>query len=200
MFSLIDKKPVILRSIEAFEEADGIDEIVVIANIENIQKIFNKTRHFHKVKAILTGGKDRRHSVLNGLSAISDRDGIIAVHDGARPLVTPRLINAVIAAAKEYGAAVPAVRIRDTVKESDGERITATLDREKLYAAQTPQAFDLELYRKAAKLDINATDDCMLIESLGVAARMVEGEYSNIKITVPTDLIIAEALIKNGVN
>jgi len=200
MFSLILNKPIILHTLEAFEKAENVNGIIVVARPDCVDKISELCKGVSKLRAVVSGGRDRRRSILNGLSAITDADGIIAVHDGARPLVTPRLINAVIAAAKEYGAAIPAAKIRDTVKESDGERVLATLDRERLYAAQTPQAFGLSLYREAAKFDIDATDDGMLIEKLGVQARLVEGDYSNIKITCPLDLIIAEALIKNGVN
>lgn len=202
MFSLLFNKPVILYSLEAFQKAESIDGIIVAARPENVDKIKElcAKNGVSKLKAVVSGGGDRRRTVYNGLCAITDKEGFIAVHDGARPLITPRLINAVMAAAAEYGAAVPAVKARDTVKEADGEWIRATLDRERLYEAQTPQAFDLPLYRRAAALDAKVTDDGMLVEKLGVKTRLVEGDYANIKITSPGDLIIAEALIKNGVN
>jgi len=194
-------KPVILYSIEAFREA-GVRNITVVAGKDNFESISSFASKADNVRVrVVIGGSTRGESALRGVNAIKQSSGIVAVHDGARPLVTPRLIKEVTAAAEEFGAAIAAVKIRDTVKRVADSFIAATLDRETLYSAQTPQAFDLRLYREAANSVSDfgqLTDDSMLFEKIGVKVRVVPGDYSNIKITSPEDMIIAEGLLKSG--
>jgi len=194
-------KPVILYSIEAFRNA-GVCDIIITAGENNHESISSLTAGIAGVRArVVIGGSTRGESALRGINAVSQSFGIAAVHDGARPLVTPRLIKEVTAAAEKFGAAIAAVKIRDTVKKEAGGFVAATLDRETLYSAQTPQAFDLRLYREAAASVSDfgqLTDDSMLFEKIGVKVRVVPGDYSNIKITSPEDMIIAEGLLKSG--
>jgi len=186
-------KPVILRTLDAFKKASGICEIIIVAKRESFAEIAALCEGV----TVITGGNSRGESVLNGINAINAADGIVAVHDAARPLVKPELIDRVIAAAAEYGAAVAAVKIRDTVKEVNDGFIAATYDREKLYAAQTPQAFDLRLYREAAAKGVDVTDDSTLFERIGVKVKIIGGDYGNIKITSPEDLAVAKELVRN---
>jgi len=200
LFALINAKPVLLYSLEAFQAAKSIDSIIVVTRPENIEKV--RGFAIPKLVGIVAGGADRAQSVLNGLGAINRDDNagaIVAVHDAARPLVTPVLIDEAVAAAKQYKAAIPAVPVRDTVKTAVDGFIVSTPERQCLFSAQTPQAFDLELYRAAAEnvalIDTTITDDSMLVERLGVKVKILQGSYSNIKITTPEDLLIAEALV-----
>jgi 2-C-methyl-D-erythritol 4-phosphate cytidylyltransferase len=198
IFAPLLGKPVLLYSLSAFQEAKSADGIIVVSRPENADKIAALCREnkIDKFKAVVTGGESRALSVLNAVSTIGEEDGVIAVHDGARPLVTPALIDAVIAAAKEFKAAVLAVPARDTVKEAAGGFITGTPDRGRMFLAQTPQAFDLRLYREAAKTaPPDAADDGVVVESSGARVKIVAGDYRNIKITAKEDLTAAEALL-----
>jgi len=200
LFAEINGKLVLLYSLEAFQAADSVDEIIVVCS-DNSQ-IFRRVRrlceNIPKVIDIVPGGSVRAQSVRNGLNAIKYTDGIVAIHDGARPLVTPKLIDEVVAVAREFRAAIPAVAVKDTVKIMQYGFVESTPDRSSLYAAQTPQVFDLKLYREAgATLDV--TDDSMLVEKMGVKVRIVDGDERNIKITTPEDLKIAGVLL-NGIN
>jgi len=197
IFTQLCGKPVLLYSLKAFQKAESIDEIIVVANPEKHEQVRElcKNNNLTKVNSVIAGGGDRSESVRNGLEAITNQKGIVAIHDGARPLVTVELINEVIKAAKIYKAAIPVVAVRDTIKEADGGFITSTPDRSKLYQAQTPQAFDLELYRKACNSCLSATDDSSLIEQLDIKVKIVDGDYKNIKITTPEDLITAKGFL-----
>jgi 2-C-methyl-D-erythritol 4-phosphate cytidylyltransferase len=151
----------------------------------------------------VAGGATRRESVRLGLEAIAPGAAYVAVHDVARPLVTTALIDRVLAAARTHGAAIPALPIRDSVKEVDGERIIRSLPRERLRGAQTPQIFSRAILLRAhAQTQTgespDATDDAALVEALGFAVAVVAGESSNLKITEPSDLIVARALIQSG--
>jgi 2-C-methyl-D-erythritol 4-phosphate cytidylyltransferase len=189
-------KAVLSYSLEAFQKAGSVDEIVVVAQKEQIDKVCGLCKDIPKVIGVVAGGADRAASVLKGLERITAADGIVVIHDGARPLAVPALIDRVVSAAKEYRAAIPAVLVKDTVKEVKNGFVRSTPDRKSLYSAQTPQAFDLRLYREAAgKPGGDITDDSMLVERLGIEVRIVEGSYLNIKITTPEDLLTAQALL-----
>jgi 2-C-methyl-D-erythritol 4-phosphate cytidylyltransferase/2-C-methyl-D-erythritol 2,4-cyclodiphosphate synthase len=143
------------------------------------------------------GGATRRESVQNALNKIKDLDSIALIHDGARPLVSEKLIKNLIDAAKEFGAAVPSLKITDTVKRSfDGEYIDSTVDRDKLYTVQTPQAFRTDWLKKAySRFLDNTTDDAALMEKLGKKVKIVRGEKENIKITYKEDIAMAEKFV-----
>lgn len=186
-------KAVLARSIEAFCAAGCFDKIAVVATEEN----------FKEVSALFPGlmhavpGESRIVSLQNGLKVLGEAD-LIAVHDGARPLVNPERIKACLAAAKECRAAVLCVPVKDTVKQVKDGFVEKTLDRGVLWAAQTPQCYEgatLKLALEKYGSFKDATDESQLVEKLGVKVRAVPSGYENIKITTPEDLIIAEALL-----
>ncbi|HTM01273.1 MAG TPA: 2-C-methyl-D-erythritol 4-phosphate cytidylyltransferase [Candidatus Omnitrophota bacterium] len=149
----------------------------------------------------LAGGATRQESVRLGLESLDPRASYVAVHDVARPLATAALIERVFAAAREHGAAIPALPIRDTVKEVEGDHVTRSVPREKLVGAQTPQIFSRAILARAhaqERTTPDATDDAALVEALGLPVHVVAGEPSNLKITEPTDLIVALALLRSG--
>lgn len=199
--------PVIAHSIKAFSECDLIDEIVVVTRKSDIIMINEVISEYDlkKVKSVIIGGETRQISVLNGVEETSENADFIAIHDGARPLVTEKVIIDTLTCAFDCGAATTGVKVIDTIKCVDNdERIISTPDRTALRAVQTPQIFDKKLYLNAVKNVANSkdfTDDCKLIEAYGKSVKIVDGDYENIKITTPNDIVVAEAyLLKRGVN
>lgn len=186
-------KAVLCRSIEAFKAVKSIDKIVVVSTGEN----FAQVSAYYKGLMHALPGESRIGSLLNGLKVLSQAD-LIAVHDGARPLVAPKDIENCLKAAKEYKAAVLCVPLKDTVKVVKDGFVENTLDRNTLWAAQTPQCYQgrvlLEAMEKFGSYK-NATDESQLVEKLGIKVRVVLSSYENLKITTPEDLIIAEALL-----
>ena len=196
-FLEINGKPVIVHTIERFQAAPSVDSIVLVLAADHTLN----TSEFSKVSKVIAGGSTRAESVRNGLDAVEDAN-IVAVHDGARPFVTVDEIERIIAKARETGAACLVARVTDTIKSVRGDEIADTLDRTKLRRALTPQAFKIEVLRKAFEIeDLNesVTDECYLVEKLGHPIAIVEGSPRNIKITHPEDLILAEALLNAGV-
>ena len=190
-FLEINGKPVIVHTIERFQSAPSVDSIVLV-----MTAAFDISP-YPKVSKVVAGGSTRAESVRNGLDAVGDAD-IVAVHDGARPLVTADEIERTIAKAKETGAACLVAPVTDTIKSIRGDKITDTLDRGKLRRALTPQAFKTDVLRKAFEgVDLNesVTDECYLVEKLGHLIAIVEGSPRNIKITHPEDLVLAAALL-----
>lgn len=195
--------PVIGHSLLALENSLCVDEVVVVSRGEDILAIGDlcKGMGFSKVSKIVKGGEDRVSSTLIGLGEISPQARIAGIHDGARPCVTPELIDRVLLEAASCGAAVPGDPAADTLKEVSADGCVAgTLKRENIVAVQTPQAFEATLIRgaltKARHEGWKITDDCSAVERLGMKVRVVPGERANIKITVPGDLILAEAILK----
>jgi len=195
-------RPILLRSIEKFDLCGGIDSIVVVvseASVEQTRSIV-EAAEFVKPVEIVVGGATRAGSTANGLSTIKDNDGIVLVHDAARPLVNINDIQRVIDAAKEFGAACLASPVADTIKRvADGE-IEETIDRTSLMSAQTPQGFAVEILRRAfasAGDFENATDECSLVESVGGKVKIVAATSPNMKITTQEDLRLAEAILGN---
>jgi len=189
-------EPVLVRTIEAFENSAAIDEIVLTTRGEKIGalKELVSSRGFHKVRAVVAGGETRTQSVQNGAAAVSEKTEILCVHDGARPFVTPALIARVIEGAVCCGAATAAVRAKNTIKSADADGfVTATPPRDMLWEIQTPQCFSLSLYREAIKACPGEyTDDCGPIEACGRPVLLVEGEGRNIKLTTPEDMLTAQ--------
>lgn len=191
--------PVLARSLLAFERHPRIAQIVAVCREEDRADLQKLIRQYEitKLTDIAVGGDTRAASVQNGLALC--REELVAIHDGARPLVSAPVIERVLDAAELYGAAACAVPVKDTVKETDpGGKILSTPDRSSLRLVQTPQAFDLQLYRRAAE-DLGGaiaglTDDCAVLEADGHDVYLVEGDYRNIKITTPEDIAVAEAL------
>ena len=193
-------EPMIARTVRAFQECDAISEIVVVTREDLIVPIGKLTREMPKVTAVVAGGKSRQESVHLGLNALSDKVKLAAIHDGARPFVTWQLIDWVVRAANSYGAAAPAVPVKDTIKEVQGFIVKNTPDRASLRAVQTPQVFDFDILRAALKKarddGAEVTDDCSAVERMGMSVKIVEGDERNIKITTPLDLKIGELLLE----
>lgn len=193
-------EPMIVRTVRAFQETDAIREIVVVTREDLILPITDLCAGMDKVKAVVVGGGSRQESVWLGLNALSKGIELAAIQDGARPLVTPALIDRTVRAAHSYGAAAPAVPVKDTVKVERSGLIESTPDRSALRAVQTPQVFDFDLLRgalqKAAADKAAVTDDCSAVERLGMKIRLIEGDERNLKVTTPLDLKIAELLLE----
>lgn len=207
LFAPLGGIPVLAYSMLAFQKADCVANIVVTCKEENIRTVEELAEEYKitKLSAVTRGGESRTESVLYGIAAVAaeNETDIIAVHDGARPFITAEKITELIKAASKTGAAILAVPVKDTVKSVKDNIIEGTPERKTLLLAQTPQAFDLKLYRRAVNDaavksfdNINsATDDSSLLEIMGEQVTVVEGDYGNIKITTPEDLQIAEALL-----
>lgn len=195
-FLEIGGKPVIVHTLERFQASPSVDQIVLVLAGDQIERF---DRHcVPKINSIVSGGATRAQSVLNGLNAVDAETSIIAVHDGARPLVTVEEIERTIERAKHTGAACLVAAVTDTIKTVVGGQISATLDRAKLRRAFTPQVFSADLLRRAfddTDLGESVTDECFLVERLGHPIAVVEGSSRNIKITYPEDLAFAEALL-----
>ena len=193
--------PVLQRSVKAFQDCDAIREIVVVTREDMMVQVMGLCKDYDKVKAVVAGGADRPESVTAGLNALSNRVKLAAIHDGARPLITWEVIDRTVRAANSYGAAAPAIPVKDTIKEANGGMAIHTPDRSALRAVQTPQVFDFDLLRGAlnqAKKDgLSITDDCSAVEHLGMKIKLVEGDERNIKITTPLDLKIAEVFLED---
>lgn len=200
-FLLIDGVPVLVRTLLAFSDCELIDEIIVAAREEDIPKMFAMLRDYEiqKVTDIVKGGSTRQESVLNAVKRSAPESEFLAIHDGARPLVTEKIIEDTVKTAFETGAAATGVRVKDTIKIVNSQNvITQTPDRNFLWAVHTPQVFDKSMYLSAVSSVPNCsafTDDCKLIEEYGAGVSMVEGSYENIKITTPEDVDIAQAII-----
>ena len=196
----IQGEPMILRTVRNFQNCDAISEIVIVTRADLIVPITNLCKEMGKVTAVVAGGKSRQESVHLGLNALSDKVKLAAIHDGARPLITWQVIDRVVRAANTYGAAAPAVPVKDTIKVVEGFVVKNTPDRATLRAVQTPQVFDFDLLRgalKKAELDgAQVTDDCSAVERMGMSVKIVEGDERNIKVTTPMDLKIAELLLE----
>lgn len=196
----INGEPMICHTVRAFQVCDAIKEIVIVTREDLIVPIHDLCRQFSKVKAVVAGGKSRQESVGLGLNALSEKTKLAAIHDGARPLVSWQLIDLTVRMAHNYGAAAPAVPVKDTIKVVEGGLAKETPDRSKLRAVQTPQVFDFDLIRgalKKAKLDgAELTDDCSAIERMNMTVRILDGEETNIKVTTPMDLKLAELLLE----
>ncbi len=194
--------PVLMRTLQAVDQAQLVDEIIVAAQQEMLETVAELC-HFaalHKPVRVVVGGATRTESVLAAALESDKRTAFLAVHDGARPLVRPEDFDAVIRYAFRTNAAAPAVPVTDTVKIANGEGlVTSTPDRSTLFAVQTPQVFQADLLKAAlqAALDEDAviTDDCSAVERLGKQVYLTDGNRENIKITTPMDVVLAESII-----
>ena len=223
VFMKLRGKEILLHTVEAFHKNPDIDEIVVVAGEGEYMRVtemimqaelFSKEnsqgvepcapsadliRNTHKLRAVTTGGATRRESVYNGIRFTTG--DIILIHDAARCLISQEEISASVNAAREYGAAAVGVPCKDTLKSADADGfITGTVDREKTFLIQTPQAFKRDIIRSAhdwaTENNIDATDDCALVEMRGGRIKIIKGRYDNIKITTPDDIEIAEKILE----
>ena len=196
----LDGEPMIVRTVRTFQNSNAIREIVVVTREDLILPIMRLCADFDKVQAVICGGASRQESVQMGLNALSNKVKLVAVQDGARPLITNAVIDRAVRAAHTYGAAAPAIPVKDTIKVVKGGIAKETPDRATLQAVQTPQVFDFDLLRgalKKAKEDgAEVTDDCSAVERLGMSIKIVEGDECNIKVTTPMDLKIAKLLLE----
>jgi 2-C-methyl-D-erythritol 4-phosphate cytidylyltransferase len=200
-------RPLITWTLGAFKRCDAVDDVVVVASpdgLERMRALVREWRFDDKVTAVVPGGATRQDSVRAGLEA-SDGAAIVAVHDGARPMVTSDMIARGIVLAREHGAALCAIRARDTVKEVSGNPpvVMTTPARDRMWLAQTPQCFDRALLIEAHALPQGSapvTDDASLVEAMGRRVVVYEGAPSNFKVTTPEDLIVAEALLRERLN
>lgn len=199
----LNGKPLIWHTVRAFEQCDAVSEIVIVTRMDLTQKIMGICREFPKLTAVVVGGSSRGESVRNGLNALSDQVKLAAIHDGARPLISCEVIDRTIRAAHTYGAAAPAVAVKDTIKIVNGGIVAQTPDRASLRAVQTPQVFDFDLLRAAhTKLETDGaevTDDCAAVERMGMSVKIVEGDEHNIKVTTPMDLRLAKMLLEERI-
>lgn len=202
LFAELAGRPLLAWTLGAFKSCTAIDDIVVVASPDSLERVGSLVREWRfdqKVTSVIPGGSSRQESVLAGLEA-ADGATLVAVHDGARPLVTPEIIEQGVILARKAGAALCGMPARDTVKlvEADSSLVRSTLPRETVWLAQTPQCFDrallLEAHR-AAKATV--TDDAALVEALGRTVAIYEGAWSNFKVTTQEDLILAEALMRD---
>lgn len=193
-------EPMIVRTVRAFQDCDAVKKIVVVTREDLILPITSLCSGMSKLKAVVAGGSSRQESVHLGLNALSGEVQLVAVHDGARPLVSWQLIDRVIRAANTYGAAAPAIPVKDTIKVVKGGVVEQTPDRSNLFAVQTPQVFDFDLLRGALKKveqeQLQVTDDCSAVEQMGMRVKIVEGDERNLKVTTPMDLKIAQMLLE----
>lgn len=204
LFAPLDGVPVLLRTLQTLSASPYITDITVVTRREKLLDVGALCRdaHLPKITQVVVGGDSRLESVYKGVNQLSPKVKLIAVHDAARCLVSQEVIAAAVLAAARCHAAVPAVEVKDTVKEFDGEFAAATLDRSALRAVQTPQVFQADLLRatlqKAMDEGWNVTDDSSAVERLGATVALIPGDERNIKLTTPLDFAVAEAILREG--
>jgi 2-C-methyl-D-erythritol 4-phosphate cytidylyltransferase len=196
-------KPLIYYSLAAFERCPAVDAVVLVRRPDYAEAAQQIVREFgfKKVSAMVDGGAERQDSVGNGLKACRSGTEIVAVHDGARPLVTAALIESTIASARAFGTGIAAAKVVDTIKEANEDKtVVRTVDRTKLWAVQTPQTVKYSLLREAYarvfEKKLIVTDEAAAVELLGEKVHLVETPFLNLKITTPSDLAMAEALLQ----
>ena len=197
-------KPMLAHTLLAFQRSPEIDEIIPILSEEDMETCLRdviEAFHLTKVKTLVVGGKERQDSVYNGIRKLEKDAAVILVHDGVRPFVTHEMIRECVESARKGECVAVGVPLKDTVKEVDSKGIVLqTLERSRLWAIQTPQAFPVKVLRKAYdesyKNKVYGTDDATLVERSGTRVRVLMGSYENIKITTPEDLILAEEILK----
>ncbi len=201
-FLPLDGKPVLMRTIEKFDQAGATIVVVLPVEHQEMWMAMCKDDNFAVSHTIADGGKTRFESVKNGIAAIENlADGnLVAVHDGVRPLASVELINRCYDTAQETGSAIPVVNPSDSIRQVMDDGTSQQLLRSSLRAVQTPQTFKVELLRGAYDVEESPlfTDDASVVESAGHQVSLVEGEIANIKITTPIDMVIATELLKNG--
>ena len=205
-FQLLSGKPVIAHSTECFEKSDSVGEIVLVVpedSVDYCRKEIVEEFGFKKVTKVIPGGQERQDSVEKGLNSVSQDVDLVLIHDGVRPFITGRMIEAVIKEAARSGAAIIAMPAKDTIKKTSPEGfIENTIPRESIWLAQTPQAFRYDVLKKAyVKIKGRAskfTDESSLVEECGVRVKLVKGSGINIKITTEEDLILGELILKGG--
>lgn len=196
------EEPVIVHTLRALENCSDVHEIVVVTREELLVPISRLCADYvlTKVRKVVVGGETRVQSANLGVREVSEQAKLIAVQDGARPLLSQEVLKEVIETAAKCGAAAPAVPVKDTIKQAVNGVVTDTPDRSNLFAVQTPQVFEADLLRaalhRAVEENLSVTDDCSAVEQLGMKVTLTRGSDDNIKITTPADLVLAEALLQ----
>ncbi len=204
IFMSLEGIPVLARTVSAFQRSPVIDEIVLVTGRDRVMQAAELCREYGvtKLARVVRGGETRTASACAGVRECSDRAELIAIHDGARPLVSGEVIASAVAAAAECGAAAPAVQVKDTVRQVRGGAALRTLEREELYLVQTPQVFAADMIRDcledAVNIGIALTDDCQAVMLHDNAVRMTQGDYANIKLTTREDVYMARAILAAG--
>lgn len=203
LLAVLEGTPVLARTLRAFQNSEFVEEIVLVVREDRLDQAAGLVKEygFGKVSKVVVGGATRAQSALAGVSEVSPKAKLIAIHDAARPLVTDEVILRAVYAARDYHAAAPAVKSPDTLKAVDEKGfILGTVDRENTLRVQTPQVFNAELIKgaltKAVKDGLPITDDCSAMEIMGVRCKTVLGDEDNIKLTTPRDMVLAAAILK----
>ena len=193
--------PVLVHTLRAFQQCPRITQVVVVTREDLLVEVADLCRDFAltKVTKVVKGGAERIHSVQAGLNEVREDAELIAIHDGARPLLPPDVLEEVLQRAAQTGAAAPAVPITDTVKRAEDGLAVETVDRATLFAVQTPQVFQADLIRAAVHKALEdgavLTDDCAAVERLGMKVSLTRGSRENLKLTTPFDLVVGEAVL-----
>lgn len=202
-FLSLGPRPVVAYSLQAFEDCDDIEYVVLVVRRDRIDQARGMVQMFgfSKVGRVIAGGAKRQVSVQHGLVEVPPETTVVAVHDGARPCVTPAIISDTVKTARRYGSGIAAVKITDTVKYVNrGHKVSKTVDRDKLWAVQTPQTFKLDLLQQAfeavKKKNKTVTDEASAVEMIADDVRLVPSALSNIKVTTVDDMLLAAALLK----
>jgi 2-C-methyl-D-erythritol 4-phosphate cytidylyltransferase len=202
-FLLLDNRPIIVHTLQVFQECRPVDGIYLVVNqkdLPTVQEEILEAYHFSKIVKLVVGGRLRQDSVRNGLEAIDESCDIVIVHDAARPFVSPAFLEKSISLMEMFDAIIPAIPARDTIKVISKEGfVMKTLERDSLWHIQTPQTFKCDLitkaYREGMGKKLCGYDDSTFIEHLGKKVKVVEGSPYNIKITTPEDLVIAKGIL-----
>jgi 2-C-methyl-D-erythritol 4-phosphate cytidylyltransferase len=206
VFIPLNNRPLLSYTIDVFEKCEAINEVIIVVGAEDTKRLQSLIAdyRYQKVREIVAGGAERQHSIANALKRLSPATRWVVVHDGARPFVSSDLVARAVADARKWGAIGVAVPVKDTVKIVDEDGfVLHTPDRKKIWAMQTPQVFARDILEKAyqygGESGTLATDDAALVEALGIKVKLLLGDYLNIKITTPEDLLFAEAILgRNG--
>ena len=197
----LDGIPIIVHTLRALQNCPRVHEIVVVTREDLLIPVSKLCREYvlDKVSKVVVGGSTRAQSVYLGVQEVSKQAALIAIQDGARPLLSQEVLQEVILAAEKCGAAAPAIPVKDTIKKAENGVVIDTPDRSVLYAVQTPQVFEADLIRaalyKAVEENLPITDDCSAVELLGMKVTLTQGADDNIKVTTPADLVLAEAFL-----
>jgi 2-C-methyl-D-erythritol 4-phosphate cytidylyltransferase len=203
-YLLLAGKPILVHTLSGFEKCPSIDGIVLVVEeneIDHARTSVVEASGCSKVINVVPGGLKRQDSVWEGIKALKGEGELVMVHDGVRPFVSPELLQRAVDTTRKNGATVVAVPVKDTIKTASREKeVIKTLDRETLWAVQTPQTFNHDLLKKAHEMarkdGFIGTDDASLVERIGIPVNIIDGSYENIKITTPEDLVLAETILQ----
>ncbi len=201
LFIPLNQIPVIIHTLNVFDQDENCKGVILAVNENEVNLFIELIRKYHikNVIKIVNGGKERQNSVYNGLKAVPDEDAIVLIHDGARPFIKPSIIHELVKSASRNKGAIVAVPMKDTIKAAKNNIVEKTVERSSLWSVQTPQAFRLSVilnaHERALVDQFLGTDDSSLVERLGKKVHIVMGDYENIKLTTPEDLIYGEAIL-----